>query len=448
MSNITLEVFDNRIGVATIDMPNRPFNVFSEEMMSDLESVVMQACAELQGLVISSGKRSFLAGADLVMIKDFARMRFDADRAEMKRRFSRLGRLFRSIEQSPIPIVAAVNGLALGGGLEVAMACHARVCIDVDAPILGLPEIKLGLLPGAGGTQRLPRIVGVERGLQMLLAGDPVTPADALNIGLVDRVVAASELVGEAVKLAGTIAPRARWDEPGWSPAESDLALARSDELAQLCVQWGGWATKQHDLYPAVDSIVRCVSEGFALSIDDGSEVEWDIFVDLMSDPVAANMVVTSFLNKGSADAEGSDTLRDELATIIATELKSSDVAPALLGAALRAVDALGLAKKVGVDLHLSDEDCTSEDRVVGFELLGRIACAVLQKCDSPYEVIDALSVLKLRWPAWTGGPAAFLAMIQRDELGGWEPSAKLSGALSSIDHDLKIKASYSSRAS
>src|SRR5690606_12568284 len=107
-----------------------------------------------RGLIISSGKSSFVAGADLGMIQDFGAMRFRADWQQMRDRYSHLGKLFRRLEQLPLPVVAAVNGLALGGGLELAMACHARVCVDAPHAQLGLPEILLGLLPGAGGTQR------------------------------------------------------------------------------------------------------------------------------------------------------------------------------------------------------------------------------------------------------------------------------------------------------
>ena len=141
MENIALAIRGDGIGIgiATLDMPGRPFNVFSEQMMDDLELTLERACDELRGLVICSGKGSFMAGADLVMIRDFANMRFAADRQAMRDRFSRLGRLFRRIELAPIPIVAAINGLALGGGLELAMACHGRVCVNSDSALLGLP---------------------------------------------------------------------------------------------------------------------------------------------------------------------------------------------------------------------------------------------------------------------------------------------------------------------
>lgn len=286
-------------------MPGRPFNVFSEDMMADVATLIDHAESQLNGLVLTSSKSAFAAGADLTMIKDFADMRFHATAGEMKQRFSTLGRLFRRLEGLDIPVVAAVNGLALGGGLEVALACHRRLCADVNAPILGLPEIQLGLLPGAGGTQRLPRLIGAEPAIGMLLKGNPVTPAEALALGLVDRVTSPESLVDEAVDLARSMVSAsdsgARWDAPDWQPLVADQQLVHSDEWREQAHQLGGWSEKNPALYPAVEAIVQCVAQGLALDIDTGSEREWDIFVELMSDPIVANMVVTCFLNKTAA---------------------------------------------------------------------------------------------------------------------------------------------------
>ncbi|MBR9909978.1 MAG: hypothetical protein GYB33_06440 [Gammaproteobacteria bacterium] len=301
MKNIQLQVQEDGVGVASLDMPGRPFNVFSEDMMADLAELIDYASENLQGLVITSGKSAFVAGADLGMIKSFADMRFHAGAVEMKQRFSNLGRIFRRLERLPIPVVAAINGLALGGGLEVALACHGRVCVDIPAPILGLPEIQLGLLPGAGGTQRLPRYIGLQAATRMLLDGAPITPAEALQYGLLDGVCQPQDLIEEALGLVRTMTPGARWDRDDWRVAEQDIALVQSPGWQDEALHLGGWSERCHDLYPAVDAIVRCLGEGLVLGIDDGCEREWDIFVELMSDPVVANMVVTCFLNKTAA---------------------------------------------------------------------------------------------------------------------------------------------------
>lgn len=552
MKNISLEIREDGIGVATLNMPGRPLNVFSEHMMDNLEYVIDVAARELKGLVIRSGKSTFVAGADLVMIKDFANMRFDSDWQTMRDRFSHLGKLFRKLELLPIPVVAAVNGLALGGGLELAMACHARVCVDTPAPILGLPEIILALLPGAGGTQRLPRYIGVEPAMKMLLDGKPVTPAYGLEMGLVDQVVAEEELLEKAIALAKTIEAKAPWDKEGWQLPEADQA-ALSGDWEALCLKVGGWSNRAHDLYPAVKAIMDCVGKGAPLPIDQGFDVEWDIFVDLMSDPIAANMVVTCFLNKTAApkwaasymapnaarleslhwgseidmpksvarkasflpaedagvvvaDAGKGDnddcielcngsrgdkpsekaasiTFLGNLKAAEAVEVYASeemsastlDLATAMgkipvwkiseqgglnliletarravakkgysveeIAKAGKAIDAEGLCNLAGV--APVDAEVSADDRKLGLNLLATMALEIRSHCEDRYEEADVLAVLGAGWPRWTGGPIAFLAMLQRNEVTGFEMSETVAAGLKAIDHQLKIKASY-----
>lgn len=444
MALIDLKVLDCRVGVALIDMPGRPLNVFSESLMSELEKVVERACNELEGLVITSGKHTFVAGADLVMIKDFARMRFDADRAEMKRRFSRLGRIFRCIEQSPIPIVAAINGLALGGGLELAMACHGRVCVDSESPMLGVPEIKLGLFPGAGGTQRLPRLIGVEAAIPLLLDGESVTPAVALELGLVDELAAREKLVDRAVDLALSLSPGACWDDPSWDLPAAEVQLVKSPDWPSFCLQRCHWKAGRPDLYPAVDCIIRCLSKGLPLPIDEGSDVEWDIFVDLMSGPIAANMVVTCFLNKSLVDGDAAAHCRSTIRSTLAVALSESRGDSAELSTALRAVDAGSLLKLTGSTDSRAQTTFSDQQRAAGLSVLGLLAHKVFSDTLQSYELIDAVSVLTLGWPAWTGGPVAFLAMLQREEIKNWRPDDELQELIGSIPKPLKIKADYS----
>lgn len=302
MKNIRLEVLDDGVGIAYMDMPGLPFNIFSEAMMDDCDALIDSAIAQnLNGLVLASAKGAFAAGADLGMIQDFANMRFHADDATMKNRFSRLGRIFRRLEQLPMPTVAAINGLALGGGLEVALACHARVCVRSESPFLGLPEIQLGLLPGAGGTQRLPRVVGLEAATRMLLNGNPVNAEQALAIGLVDAVCDAHDLLPRALEAVRHIPAGARWDQPDWTPPADDIARCASADWPQTALGWVGLTERDQLLYPAVNCIINCLGQGLPLDIDSGFQREWNIFVGLMKDPVVANMVVTCFLNKTSA---------------------------------------------------------------------------------------------------------------------------------------------------
>lgn len=306
MKNITVATNASGVMVATLDMPGRPFNVFSEAMMADLAALIDRIESDTAagkapaGLVMTSGKSTFVAGADLAMIQDFGAMRFSASWQDMRDRYSYLGQLFRRLEKLPVPTVAAVNGLALGGGLELAMACHGRVCADSKYIQLGLPEVVLGLLPGAGGTQRLPRYVGTELGTKMLLDGKPLTADQALASGLVDALAAPEELIAVATEMVLSMKAGARWDSPAFTMPADGRSAADAGFREWAC-EVAGVSARDAQLYPAIDAIINCLTGGHGKSIDAACNVEWDIFVDLMSDPVSSNMVTTCFLSKTAA---------------------------------------------------------------------------------------------------------------------------------------------------
>ncbi|MES2681968.1 MAG: enoyl-CoA hydratase-related protein [Pseudomonadota bacterium] len=291
--------------LATIDMPGRAMNVFSRSLMDSLESLMQRAGSDaaVRAVVLTSGKPCFLAGADLEMIEMFAERAPQGSTAELHELFGHLGRLFRRLELHTKPFVAALNGLALGGGLELALACRERVAVDDPAIQLGLPEVKLGLLPGAGGTQRLPRLVGAEAGLRMLLSGEPVAPQQALALGLVHAVVAADQLIETARRRALALAAgthRAPWDEHGarYEAAPFDFTAPGAVETIARTL---GISDYQLRHYPAYRAILQCVIGGWNLPMTAASEHEMGVFVQLMRDPVAGNMVRTLFLNRQKA---------------------------------------------------------------------------------------------------------------------------------------------------
>ena len=356
--NIRSELDADGVLLATIDMPGRGMNVFSRSLMDSLTQLVKRAEEDpsVRAVVLTSGKATFLAGADLEMIQMFTQRARGGSTAELHELFGYLGRLFRRLELSPKPFVAAINGLALGGGLEVCLACHARVVADDPAIQLGLPEIKLGLLPGAGGTQRLPRLVGTAKGLKMLLTGDPIAPAEALALGLVHDVVPLDQLLDTAKRRArALVQPRAPWDQPGAKfdsrPFDFSDKAAASDDVAQAI----GINDYQRRYYPAYQAILDCVIGGWSLPMTEGGEHEMRIFVELMRDAVAGNMLRTLFLNRQKAAklgllaptsplASGDDALLPcmnrarEQAT--AAGLDENDTLLALALAALRAWEA------------------------------------------------------------------------------------------------------------
>ena len=289
--------------LAVLDMPGRTMNVFSWRLMDELEALMerVETTTAIKALVLTSGKDSFLAGADLEMVRGFMYMGKTASRATLREITGRLGRLFNRLEEMPKPSVAAVNGLALGGGLEIAMACHYRVVADDPRLQLGVPEIKLGLLPGAGGTQRMPRLIGIERGLELLLSGKSLTPADAKVAGLVDEIVPLARLVDRAIavatelsgKLAASRMPKKL--DPGPFDAKAKDAVRR-------ITRHFGYDDATVAQYPAYDAIVRATLDGAEMPVRDGGEQESARFIDLMQDSVAGNMVAILFLGRQKAD--------------------------------------------------------------------------------------------------------------------------------------------------
>ena len=197
LENIKLE-YDGVIAILTVNRPekrNAVNNATVEEMdgaLSELEKNDFTRVLILTG----AGDKAFVAGAD---IKELARRDTLLGRSETRRRQE----VYSRIEALEIPSIAAINGFALGTGLELAMACTLRVASSSSK--LGQPEVKLGIIPGAGGTQRLPRLVGMGRAMEMILTGEPITAEQALSIGLVNRVVAPEALMEEARKLATVI---------------------------------------------------------------------------------------------------------------------------------------------------------------------------------------------------------------------------------------------------
>jgi len=198
--NIKLDI-DGAVAVLTINRPEKR-NAVNNQAVEDLDQALAQVeqNPDLRVLILTgAGEKAFVAGAD---VNELAKRDTLLGRTESRRRQE----VYTKIEQLEIPSIAAINGWAVGTGLEIAMACSMRVASEKAK--MGQPEVKLGITPGAGGSQRLPRLVGMGRALEMILTGDPVTAQEAKAMGLVNRVVPHDQVLEEAKKLAGTIAAR------------------------------------------------------------------------------------------------------------------------------------------------------------------------------------------------------------------------------------------------
>ncbi len=199
----TFVTTERRDAVALVTIDNPPMNALSAALLDELEAEIdaLDADAGVRTIVLrGGGERAFVAGAD---IKEFPALRETASEGGSARGIQRLG---HRMDAADTPFVAAIHGYCLGGGLELAMCCDVRVC--ADNATLGQPEIQLGLIPGGGGTQRLPRLVGQGRAMFLNLTGDFVDADTAYQWGLVERVVPAAELEGAAIAIADRIASR------------------------------------------------------------------------------------------------------------------------------------------------------------------------------------------------------------------------------------------------
>ncbi|MDB5732785.1 MAG: hypothetical protein JWQ03_2680 [Variovorax sp.] len=292
--------------VATIDMPGRTMNVFSADLMDALDALMdrVDGDAAVHSVVLTSGKPTFLAGADLVMVRGYTDSAKTGTHEQLFAMCGRLGRQFVRLEQSAKPWVAAVNGIALGGGLELALACRVRLVTDEPRTQLGVPEVRWGLLPGAGGTQRLPRLAGFDAAIELLLSGRSIAPADAVRLGIFARAVPAAELLDQA-----RIEARAMRGQP-FDVNAKFARLAQTDvppyseEGAHAIALRHGVSAADFERYPAYSAIIDSVLKGARLPLAEATDVEMTQFLRLMFNPVAGNMVRTLFLERLRAERE------------------------------------------------------------------------------------------------------------------------------------------------
>ena len=255
-----------RVAVLTVDNP--PVNALSQHVRKGLHDGIKQATADgaVQAIVIACAGRTFIAGADIT--------EFGKPPAEPS-----LHSVLDLIEGSPKPVVAAVHGTALGGGLEVTLACHYRVA--VKAARFGLPEVKLGILPGAGGTQRLPRVVGVEKGLSMMVSGDPIGADEALKAGLIDEIVN-GDLAAAGVTFAEKVLNEKR---PLRKIRDLDDKLAAVRGKPEVFANFRKSIARQTRGFRAPENIVKAVEAAVSLPFDQGLKRERELFVELLNSP-------------------------------------------------------------------------------------------------------------------------------------------------------------------
>lgn len=316
MANVLPELTEFRIehhanGLVhfVFDCPGRSINVFSNKAIHQLGAFAEWLLhSDARGVVMRSGKSSgFCAGADLTELGvayDMIVAARPADRFDMAyAHFFPLGHAIRRLETAGKPIAAAIAGVALGGGCELALGAHYRVSTTGKRAMFGLPECAVGLLPGAGGTQRIPRLIGLERGLEVLLQGITLQGDEALAAGLVDEVVAdgAEIVAAEAWLLSDAANCVQPWDRPDAIPLTHAaiapaIALHRTRELSRML---------GHE--PAPLAILDCVELGLMQPIDGAIRAEMSVFARLIQRPEPRNMIRTLFLGKQAHDKASRD---------------------------------------------------------------------------------------------------------------------------------------------
>lgn len=300
---IRLAVDADGIAALTIDYPGKTMNVIDHAFMDSLAACIDRLTTDdaIRGAIITSGKDSFVAGADLIGMEANIDRMADMPIAELVDSVGSLSRLLRRLETCGKPLVAAINGVAVGGGYEICLACHHRIAADSPGLVVGLPEVGVGLLPGAGGTQRLPRMIGILAAIPFLMEGKQVNPSKAKEAGLVDEVVPATELMSAAKRwLLETPQSVQPWDTkgfkiPGGGPLDPRVAPAFVVGNAML------QANTYHNM-PAPLAIQSCLYEGGLLPIDKALKVESKYMADLSRSPVARGMIRTLFVNKTKAE--------------------------------------------------------------------------------------------------------------------------------------------------
>jgi len=313
-TNFTLDIDSDGIALVTWNAPGRAMNVIDMTVIEELSGLVEKLATDgaVKGVVITAGKDTFCAGADLTLLETLGRTFAElaasqGEEAANARLFeeSRKGSLlYRRIETCGKPWVAAINGTALGGGFELTLACHQRIAAQNDKTRVGLPEIKIGLFPGAGGTQRVARMLPPADALQFLLKGDQLSLNRAKAMKLVDAIVPPGDLIKAAkdwIKTSGTAT--APWDVDGFKlpggPVYSKAGMMVFPPANAL------YRRETYDNYPAARAIMQVVYEGLQLPMDQALRVESRWFAKILRSPEAAAMIRSLFvsmqeLNKGA----------------------------------------------------------------------------------------------------------------------------------------------------
>ncbi|WGD37888.1 3-hydroxyacyl-CoA dehydrogenase NAD-binding domain-containing protein [Lysinibacter sp. HNR] len=352
-------------GIITLvmDDPDNPVNTMNDAFIDSLDNTVTRLEAEIEnvtGVILASAKQSWFAGGNL---RELITASPETAREEYAR-VTRMKKQFRRLELLRCPVVAAINGTALGGGYEVALACHHRIAIDSPKTRIGLPEITLGMFPGAGGATRTVRMLGLERALKtVLLPGTRFGVVGARGAGLVDDVVETPEDLEAAAREWILTHPDAAqpWDRagfriPGGTPSTAGILPALAPFIqaspALLRQKLGG----AH--YPAPRALLASAVEGAQVDVDTALDIETRYFVSVIDTQVASNMIGAFFFDLTEVVSGASRPREAERHTVN----RLGVIGAGMMGSAIAYT-----ATRVGIDTVLFDTDVLAQERVLGY---------------------------------------------------------------------------------
>ena len=344
---------ETKVATLTLAMPGK-VNIINTVYAEGLQDALAWATGHegLRGIILTSAHKDFCAGADIDRVFNMT------DPAEVFEATSAVSKLYRTIETAGVPVVAALNGTALGGGYELALACHRRIAIDNPRVKFGLPEVQLGLLPGAGGTQRLPRLIGIQAAAEAILQGKEFRAPKALKAGLVDELVADADAMRTAALawIDANQGAKQPWDKkkhriPGPRPGSADARNMLMAAAAMLRKKTAG-------VFKAPEAALSAISEGLILDFDRGLEVEARYFTGLVVGDQSKDMIRTLWFSRQAAlKHEGLPSLgKDE-------DLGIQKVA--VLGAGMMGAGLAYVCADAGFDVVLKDINQDALDKGV-----------------------------------------------------------------------------------
>jgi 3-hydroxyacyl-CoA dehydrogenase/enoyl-CoA hydratase/carnithine racemase len=282
-------------GVAVLTIDNPPVNQMSPQLNEDFAQAMMEAYKddEVKAIVLTGTGKNFIAGADITKFQDVK----PEDRDEVVKRVLASAQFINGIETGPKPVVAAINGNCLGGGLETAMGCHYRVA--AEGVNLGQPEVQIGLIPGAGGTQRLPRLIGLPNAMEMITIGKPIKSEKALQRGLVDEVVPQGMLLETAVKAARRFIS-GKLNQKMRMTRNMNLRIPSAAEKKALIGFTKAMTEAKAKGYIAPFKAIEAIEKGLSYDIETDIEREVSLFTDCLVSDVAKNLIGI-FLNTRAA---------------------------------------------------------------------------------------------------------------------------------------------------